>query len=121
MIEFILENWKFLLEIFLLVLSFFLLLLKKKAKIVIDDKVLASLFREIPVWISEAEDIYSSGNGENKFLFVCNKALQYIADSLSISIKEIPGSLILEIKEMIEDVLSTPIKKEALKECSKEN
>lgn len=121
MIEFMLENWKFLLEIFLLVLSFVLLFLKKKAKIVVDDKVLGYMFREIPIWIKEAEDLYSSGNGENKFLYVCNKALQYIADSLSISIKDIPGSMVLEIKDMIEDVLSTPIKKEALKECSKEN
>ena len=116
--EFFLENWKFLLEILLLVISTVIVIVKKtaKVKVRVPESALASMLGNIPVWIVDAENQFGSGNGDKKFSYVYNKAVLYLAEKVGVPVNYLPSTLFLSIKDFIEAVLAAPQKKEEVHE-----
>lgn len=113
--EFFLENWKFLLEVLLLVVSTLIIIFKKRSKVILDrDDVLIDL----PSIINEAEEKFGAGNGEEKLQFVVRKWTDYICSSRGCTVKEIPDSLFNFVISTIEEILSTPTKKKG-ESCEK--
>lgn len=115
--EFFLENWKFLLEIFLLIVSTIIVICKRRAKIKVPESDLANMLSNIPTWIIAAENEFGAGHGEQKFSYVFNKAVEYLASKLEVPVSYLPSTLYLTIKDFIEEVLAAPTKK---KEVSNE-
>lgn len=109
--EFILENWKFLLEILLLIVSTLIVIFKRKVKIKVPESDLANMLSNIPVWIIDAENTFGAGHGEQKFSYVYNKAVNYLIEKLNCTVGCLPGALLLTIKDFIEEVLAAPTKK----------
>ena len=114
--EFFLENWKFLLEILLLVISTVIVIVKRVRKVKVPESDLANMLNYIPGWIVEAEDKFGSGNGDLKFSYVYNKAVDFLCESLDVSVRDFSSSLLIYIKDFIEKVLAAPQKKEEVYE-----
>lgn len=97
-------------ELFLTFMSFIFFRLKNKELKKVDsvkDKIIdkSIIFQRIPEFISEAEDLFGSGNGKAKLAYVLNK--------LNISFLE--NGLVFDktaATEQIENILATPQKKE---------
>lgn len=109
--EFFLENWKFLLEILLLVVSTIIVIVKKVAKVKVPESDLANMLSNIPGWIVEAEKEFGSGNGDKKFSYVYNKAVLYLSEKVGVPVNYLPSTLFLSIRDFIEEVLAAPQKK----------
>ena len=112
--DFLVENWKFLVEILLVVLSIIIVLVKKKASIVIPISLFDDLYRLIPEWIIAAEDEVGPGNGDKKLSIVLKKALLYVSKQMDVAISDIPASFSDCIIAFVEDILSTPTKKKGI-------
>ena len=72
---FLRNNWVFIVEIGLLVISTLIVIFKKKAIITIPGSFISSLLKLIPGYIQEAEVAFGSGNGEKKLTYVIKKVL----------------------------------------------
>lgn len=105
-LPFILENWRFLLEILLSVVLLLIAIFKKKVKVNIPDNVWIML----PGFIKEAEEEFGPGTGTQKLQFVIKKVLQYINVNTGISLSTL-NNLVPQIVEQIEEILKTPTKK----------
>lgn len=107
-ITFLGENWRFLVYVFLTVLSTILVIrFKRKAKL-----STGSLMDKVLDWIITAEQKFGSGHGEEKLSYVLVNASAYLI-SLGFDhsvVKEIIPGLI----DLIETILSTPQKKEGI-------
>lgn len=99
-------------EVLLLIVSVIIVIIKKGTRKVFFDE--DALFLKLPSWINDAEEKFGAGNGDQKLEYVARTALKYIADSKHVEITDIPGSLILTVISLIEDVLSTPTKKKEI-------
>lgn len=101
-IEFLRENWKFLVEIFAPILAMLILLIfKKRANITIPDSVMSDLLRALPKFIDDAEEAIGCGNGEKKLALVLKASVDYLAEMLGCSSKDI---LRLRGEQIIQDV-----------------
>lgn len=119
-LDFLRDNWRFVVEVCLLVISTLVVILKKKATININSTELSAAVESVPKLIIEAETIFGPGSGEEKLYYVLDQVCSNLAQSRGISVKELPGSFIVNIKDFIEMVLSTPKKKEVFP-CIKED
>lgn len=103
---FLVENWRFLVESLLTVVSIFLVIfLRKKIKV----STTGTLYDEILVLIKEAESKYGAGHGEEKLSYVLT-SLAYRLVDLGFS-KDLIGDLLPRYALVVEDILSTPQKK----------
>lgn len=110
-LNFLRDNWKVILEVLLLVISFMIIVFRKKTKIIIPDSVLSELYANLPNWIDQAEELVGPGKGDRKLQEVLKKALYFLCNEIGIAMADIPASLSSHIIEQIEAILSTPQKK----------
>lgn len=110
-VEFLRENWRFLVELLCLVLSIILLLLKKKNKVVISSSVISDVLVNLPAYIEHAEEKYGSGHGNEKLKFVMSEAIKFLEIETGLSTADILRSYGETLILNIENILSTPQKK----------
>ena len=106
MLEFLQNNWKWIVEILSIVITFVVLLLRKRIKL--TDSAVQEVLKKIPGWIVEAEK--TGFTGQEKLLYVLNFALQYLESKYGEFVwndKTVKAMLI----DFIEAVLETPTKK----------
>lgn len=111
-INFLKNHWDLVLDVVLVLVSFILVLLKGKIKIKENSSVFAEVLELIPEWIKDAEKTYGSGNGSKKLNDVLNTCFEYISDATGFPIASVKLFYGLRIKSIIEEILSTPKKKE---------
>lgn len=118
-LDFIIDNWYYLLSILILLLSFIISLVRKRANSNLVDSVKSSLFELLPSFISLAE--ISEVPGEDKKNFVINLALDRISSLLGCKLSDADKSYWVSfISSSLESILSTPQKKSVSKEVKNE-
>lgn len=118
-LDFILDNWYYLLSILILLLSFIISLVRKRANSNLVDSVKSSLLELLPSFISLAE--VSEVPGEDKKNFVINLALDRISSLLGCKLSDADKSYWVSfISSSLESILSTPQKKSVSKEVKNE-
>lgn len=101
--DFILENWKVLLAILLSLANVIICLFRKKVKIV--DSIRESILDRLPLFISSAENLLSSGS--DKKIFVMEQVKEFLRVHFGVAFE--PYSDFTELA--IEKILCTPEKK----------
>ena len=118
-LDFIIDNWYYLLSILILLLSFIISLVRKRANSNLVDSVKSSLLELLPSFISLAE--LSDVPGEDKKNFVINLALDRISSLLGCKLSDADKSYWVSfISSSLESILSTPQKKSVSKEVKNE-
>ena len=118
-LDFILDNWYYLLSILILLLSFLISIVRKRANSNLVDSVKSSLLELLPSFISLAE--ISEVPGEDKKNFVINLALDRISSLLGCKLSDADISYWVSfISSSLESILSTPQKKSVSKEVKNE-
>lgn len=118
-LDFIVDNWYYLLSILILLLSFIISLVRKRANSNLVDSVKSSLLELLPSFISLAE--VSEVPGEDKKNFVINLALDRISSLLGCKLSDADKSYWVSfISSSLESILSTPQKKSVSKEVKNE-
>ena len=112
-ISFLQENWRFLVELILLVISLIIVLVKPSAKIKVPESVIALAMASLPVYIQQAEDSIGSGNGLSKKEFVLNKVLEFISSKTGFSVAALSklNYILDDFDSSIELILSCPVRK----------
>lgn len=110
-VAFLRDNWKFLLEIFVPLVSLVILCFVRKTKVNIPGSVISELFVQVPGWILQAESDIGSGKGQEKLKYVFAKCVDFLSDSMDLSTSDIIKFYGESIVAFIEDVLNTPQKK----------
>lgn len=117
-LDFIVDNWYYLLSILILLFSFIISLVRKRANSNLIDSVKSSLLELLPSFISLAE--VSEVPGEDKKNFVINLALDRISSLLGCKLSDADKSYWVSfISSSLESILSTPQKKSVSKEVKK--
>lgn len=109
---FLRDNWKFLVEILVPLVSLVILCLVRKTKINIPSGVVNVMWTMIPTWIKDAEIVFGAGHGDEKLKFVIKTACDFISNECGLSNKSICDIYANGIIEQVEAILSTPKKKE---------
>lgn len=118
-LDFIVDNWYYLLSILILLLSFIISLVRKRANSNLVDSVKSSLLELLPSFISLAE--VSEVPGEDKKNFVINLALDRISSLLGCKLSDTDRAYWVSfISSSLESILSTPQKKSVSKEVKNE-
>ena len=118
-LDFIIDNWYYLLSILILLLSFIISILRKRANSNLVDSVKSSLLELLPSFISLAE--VSEVPGEDKKNFVINLALDRISSLLGCKLSDTDRAYWVSfITSSLESILSTPQKKSVSKEVKNE-
>lgn len=118
-LDFICDNWYYLLSILILLLSFIISIVRKRANSNLVDSVKSSLLELLPSFISLAE--VSEVPGEDKKNFVINLALDRISSLLGCKLSDADKSYWVSfISSSLESILSTPQKKSVSKEDKNE-
>lgn len=118
-LDFIVDNWYYLLSFLILLLSFIISLVRKRANSNLIDSVKSSLLELLPSFISLAE--VSEVPGEDKKNFVINLALDRISSLLGCKLSDADKSYWVSfISSSLESILSTPQKKSVSKEVKNE-
>lgn len=108
LLQFFMENWKELSVLFVAVLTFLVSLFRKKGKV---DPVIEFLLANIPHVINVFESRIGSGHGEEKKRSVMSQLCAAYKNMTGVALKE--GSNYYKmLSEYVEEVLSTPHKKE---------
>lgn len=114
-LDFIVDNWYYLLSILILLLSFIISIVRKRANSNLVDSVKSSLLELLPSFISLAE--VSEVPGEDKKNFVINLALDRISSLLGCKLSDTERAYWVSfISSSLESILSTPQKKSVSKE-----
>lgn len=92
--------------LFIIILSLELLILLIKKK---DPSVLSGINSILPSLVQQAEVQFGAGNGDAKFLFVCNSVRDYLSSVFNIQNFD---SYKNYVKSKVEEILSCPQKKE---------
>lgn len=110
--QFILDNWKFVAEIILFVAVSIIAIIKGRKKgYSFADVLLGLISEKLPEWIKKSET--EGGTGEQKKVGVINAALNFASKILGRKLSEEETSfLVTKSSELIENILSTPQKKE---------
>ncbi len=117
-LDFIVDNWYYLLSILILLLSFIISIVRKRSNSNLIDSVKSSLLELLPSFISLAE--VSEVPGEDKKNFVINLALDRISSLLGCKLSDADKSYWVSfITSSLESILSTPQKKSVFKEVKK--
>lgn len=107
-VNFVCENYRFIIEVILSLTCIAVALLKNKVKVV--DSVKEFILDSLPLLIASAEKLFDSGLKKKQF--VMESMLSQISDSF-------PNAKVLDyqafISKSIEKILSTPEKKEVKK------
>lgn len=118
-LDFILDNWYYLLSILILLLSFIISIVRKRANSNLVDSVKSSLLELLPSFITLAE--VSEVPGEDKKNFVINLALDRISSLLGCKLSDTDRSYWVSfISSSLESILSTPQKKSVSTEVKNE-
>ena len=118
-LDFLVDNWYYLLSILILLLSFIISIVRKRANSNLIDSVKSSLLELLPSFISLAE--VSEVPGEDKKNFVINLALDRISSLLGCKLSDADKSYWVSfISSSLESILSTPQKKSVSKEVKNE-
>lgn len=108
--DFIFTYWREILYVICALVSLVLFIVRKPSVKVVDS-ITERILLLAPAAISKAEEVYGSGHGSEKFLFVI--------DLLKLAIEEdgfvISDKIIKFMTSYVEAILSTPQKKEAKK------
>lgn len=113
--KFIVDNWKIILEVILLILSVVLFILKKKPVKVVDS-VKTFIVRALPTFINSAEkyvDVFEPTRkitGEEKMRMVLHDCYTFMIDELGVPQEDL-CIYTSWLREAIEDILDTPQKK----------
>ena len=119
LLDFIVDNWYYLLSILILLLSFIISIVRKRANSNLVDSVKSSLLELLPSFISLAE--VSEVPGEDKKNFVINLALDRISSLLGCKLSDTDRAYWVSfISSSLESILSTPQKKSVSKEVKNE-
>ena len=105
--DWLIENWRFLVEIALMVISIIIVILKK-AKVIKSDSAYSLVLEKLPSIIQTAENAFGQGNGDKKLSFVLELSFK-LYESLTGSMSREEFSL--SVSPVIESILSTPKKK----------
>ena len=118
-LDFIVDNWYYLLSILILLLSFIISIVRKRANSNLVDSGKSSLLELLPSFISLAE--VSEVPGEDKKNFVINLALDRISSLLGCKLSDTDRAYWVSfITSSLESILSTPQKKSVSKEVKNE-
>ena len=118
-LDFIVDNWYYLLSILILLLSFIISIVRKRANSNLVDSVKSSLLELLPSFISLAE--VSEVPGEDKKNLVINLALDRISSLLGCKLSDTDRAYWVSfISSSLESILSTPQKKSVSKEVKNE-
>lgn len=118
-LDFIVDNWYYLLSILILLLSFIISIVRKRANSNLVDSVKSSLLELLPSFISLAE--VSEVPGEDKKNFVINLALDRISSLLGCKLSDTDRAYWVSfISSSLESILSTPQKKSVSTEVKNE-
>lgn len=102
--EFIIENWKWLLEIAFAIAGILVVVLKRKVKVF--DSIKEIILSVLPAYISVAENSFDDGQVKKSFV------LSSIQEFLENKFGNIDMDLYIDfIEDSIESILSTPQKK----------
>ena len=114
-INFLREYWKLILYILLFLVALIFAIVKgKKQGLSISDIILGFILDQVPAWINSAEDGHATG--PEKRARVLDAALQFASKQLGRDLTEQESSYIVShVSVKIEEILSTPQKKEAQK------
>lgn len=103
-VNFLLDNWRMIVEIIILVVSLVVWLIKKKPNINEIDNILLKVFEKLPEWINSAETLKGA---EVKKTLVMESVKKFIKEQFSVIL---PDSYINMIGCYVESILSTPQK-----------
>lgn len=118
-LDFICDNWYYLLSILILLLSFIISIVRKRANSNLIDSVKSSLLELLPGFISLAE--ISEVPGAEKKNFVIDLALDRISSLLGCKLSDADRAYWISfISSSLESILSTPQKKSVSKEVKNE-
>ena len=118
-LDFIFDNWYYLLSILILLLSFIVSIVRKRANSNLVDSVKSSLLELLPSFISLAE--VSEVPGADKKTFVINLALDRISSLMGCKLSDADRAYWVSfITSSLESILSTPQKKSVSKEVKNE-
>lgn len=107
--QFLIENWRWILEIGFAIIALVFCLIRKKPVGNQLDLILKNLYSLLPVLVYDAEQ--TDFKGQAKKDFVISKCLDYLCKKIDLSPTELDDVKKL-ISNQIELILSTPRKKE---------
>lgn len=96
--SFVLQNWKWLLEMLVGLVFFIILLCKKKVKVI---DVLALLFKAIPGFVLDAEQ--EGKDGASKYTMVFSRCVKYLMTLTGLTSEQICEKYSVEIDAAIEN------------------
>lgn len=106
--EFIIENWRWILEIVFAVIALIFCLIRKKPIGNQLDSILKNLYSLLPILVYDAEQ--TDLKGSSKKDYVISKCLDYLYKRIDLSPSEMANVKEL-LSNQIELILSTPRKK----------
>lgn len=108
---FLIQNWQLLASGCLFIVATVIGIIRMKKKGMTFQEIMAGILMEqLPLYVSMAET--SGGSGEQKRVFVLNKALNYCASKLGRQLSQEESDMIIAYaSEKIEAILATPQKK----------
>ena len=108
---FLRDNWKFLVEVSIPLVSLIVLCFVKKTKITLNPNVWCLVNELLPKWIQAAEDEFGAGHGNDKLKFVLKTAVSFIAARIGLDEKSCLDRFGNDLVNKIECILETPQKK----------
>lgn len=107
-LSFVMENWRFLVEVILTLVVLLIAIIKKKVSVNVPTTWVSLL----PTYISEAERKFSGEKtGKQKLRYVVECCLKYVQTDLGVDLSK-ESNFISYIVEQVEEILSCPSKKE---------
>lgn len=103
--EFIVSNWKWIVEIACGLIFFIILMCKKKVKII---DYLTDYLLYLPTLIYECEYVEKIKGKDNKFTWVFSRSVQYLMNITGLSNDEIVAKYAVVINNAIENILKCP-------------
>ena len=109
--QFLIQNWQLLASTVLFIVTTVIGIIRMKKKGMTFQEIMSGILMEqLPLWISMSET--SGGTGEQKRVFVLNKALNYCSGKLGRTLTQQESDLLIAYAtEKIESILATPQKK----------
>lgn len=109
--EFFIKYWQLILSAILFVIGFVVGIIRMKKKGMTFQEIMSGILMEqMPLWVSMAET--AGGTGDQKKVFVLNKALNFCASKFGRQLSQEESDLIIAYaSEKIESILATPQKK----------
>ena len=109
--KFLIQNWQLIASAILFIVATVIGIIRMKKKGMTFQEILSGILMEqIPLFVSMAET--KGGTGEEKRVWVLNKALNYASSKIGRPLTQTESDMIISyVTEKIESVLATPQKK----------